>query len=618
MADTVDYTGVVWGDSPETTPVAAPTEVNPTEAAAPTISTESAPAEDTAVDYTGVVWGDNPEATSADGIPEITITAPRLNAPEQVEGAPREGVLDFLKTTVQNVPGSAYNLGAGVLNAAMHPIETAKTTGMAVGGGAQNVYNLVAPAIGLPKADVIDPTIANQVGQMFVDRYGSGENILNTLKTDPVGFIADASAVLTGGGSAVGALGKVGQLGEIGSMAAKAGGVATKVGEAINPANIAGKTVGALADIPLGKKTLGERTVDVVQSPVNALAQTVGLSSSLGGQAVKDIFDIGRQGGKLQETFSDVQSGRKNVGDAITDTEKFLKNENLSVDQILKRYAGTSEVPSDLLDNLRSVASSNPVTAPFAGALKEGMTKWELNDIGATSRQILDEVEKRYGVESPQYKAADEFWGEVQNAIPKVKDLPTDNIERATIMKIESAKDSLAKIKKSIADDDEQHIINRKIDKLREDVKAISTIGEIPPVSAAWAGQKSRNLLPERLAGFGDISTFFGSLGAMGGHGGDVGKIVAHALSQAAISSPRVVGTGANVAGKAYGLTEKAFVKPAISLSKYIADRPAAYRPFEAAAFANQYAQPQTEEQQNALSQYVPQMPYAPRWKPTQ
>ena len=44
---------------------------------------------------------------------------------------------------------------------------------------------------GIPKADA--------VGQFFKDRYGAMENIKHTLATDPVGSLADAATVLSGG-----------------------------------------------------------------------------------------------------------------------------------------------------------------------------------------------------------------------------------------------------------------------------------------------------------------------------------------------------------------------------------------------------------------------------------
>ena len=191
MSDTgIEATnGVVYGDAPS----GAPPQGGNTGIEAPN----------------GVVYGDG------DTVAPVTVTAPSLKPTDDEKNY--NNPLSFIGSMLYNVPGSAANLVGGVGNTLLHPIKTAETLGLAAGGGMENGYNALAGLSGLPQVPNIIPTdTANQMGQAVMDRYGSIPNAMHTLRTDPVGVLADASIVAPGLGETLGAakLAEAANLGE--------------------------------------------------------------------------------------------------------------------------------------------------------------------------------------------------------------------------------------------------------------------------------------------------------------------------------------------------------------------------------------------------------------------
>ena len=478
-------------------------------------------------------------ATSPDGIPEITITAPRLNAPAPVEGAPRESALDFLKTTAYNVPGSAANLVGGLVNVAMHPIQTAGTIGMAAGGGAQNIYNIVADTIGLPKAEVVDPTIANQIGQMFVDRYGSGENILNTIKTDPVGFVADASAVLTGGGSMASSLGKVG------SMTAKVGEAASKVGSAIDPltamGNIAKPTIGALGN--------------VAAAPFKLAKSAFPMITGVDKEVLQSAYQFGEQGGDVNKIFNAAKEGKipaeqvvstveKNIPDYTPTGTDALKIDVNPIRQDLDNYFENNFVPLEKQDKYKATvdAIQNVNSPQQLEMIKNDLIKQRSGYVqySADARSLdalISSIDTNIAKQAPGYAEHVKNKGELNAALSETKVNPT----------------------------------SENIDKLASTYKKL--VPEIDIEGAIKAGREtSATRSPDS-----SMRTIGSALSGIGG--AIVGGSPMHGLASLAASqvmqSPRLAGTVANVAGGAVGKT-KSFVEPAIKLSDLAARNVAA------------------------------------------
>jgi hypothetical protein len=134
---------------------------------------------------------------------------------------------DVPDMAMDNFGSSAKQFGSDIVQPFISPIETAKSLGNLGLGIIQKVI----------PGEQESEKYADAVGKFFADRYGGEEELKRTMATDPVGFLADASTVLTGGGALAAKLpGTVGRVGKT---------VGT-VGKVIDPVNLAVKPVGGV------------------------------------------------------------------------------------------------------------------------------------------------------------------------------------------------------------------------------------------------------------------------------------------------------------------------------------------------------------------------------------
>lgn len=144
------------------------------------------------------------------------------------DAAPME-ISDVAKQAWQNLPRSAGEFGHALVQPFIHPVETAQALGK-VGTG---LYSKAQGALGVKQDEgkkAQDEAAVNAIGQFYKERYGSWENAKRAIAEDPVGVLADASTIFTGGGSlAARAPGMIGRAGEI----------AGTVGRVTDPLNIA-------------------------------------------------------------------------------------------------------------------------------------------------------------------------------------------------------------------------------------------------------------------------------------------------------------------------------------------------------------------------------------------
>jgi hypothetical protein len=142
------------------------------------------------------------------------------------------------KTTAGNVIPSAAKFYGGLLQAIVHPVDTATTLSQLARGEA-----LLATGLDYKeqpeKAKEIE--LAKTLNQVYKDRYGGWDNFVKTFQEDPVGVLGDVSTVLGLGGGAVNVAGKsAAMLGaaETGGKIASVGQKVAGVGEAINPVTL--------------------------------------------------------------------------------------------------------------------------------------------------------------------------------------------------------------------------------------------------------------------------------------------------------------------------------------------------------------------------------------------
>jgi hypothetical protein len=112
-----------------------------------------------------------------------------------------------------NIPSSAKKFAGELYEAVTSPVQTARGLGMAAAGGIAKAEQAILPesvtkffrSMGA-RPDLYDEAVktAEAVGGFYKDRYGSIDQLKNTIATDPVGAAADLSTLLAGGATAAG------------------------------------------------------------------------------------------------------------------------------------------------------------------------------------------------------------------------------------------------------------------------------------------------------------------------------------------------------------------------------------------------------------------------------
>lgn len=139
------------------------------------------------------------------------------------------GADSFGAQMVSNIPESAGKFAENMAQPFIHPMQTAENIGRLLWAGLK-----IGPGgMGgnLEDRQAIAPLI-----QDVVNRYGGPDNLANTIKTDPVGFLGDLSMLIGGGGAAMKSLGEGGKLGEVGSVVGKTAGFVDPVAAPLNVA----------------------------------------------------------------------------------------------------------------------------------------------------------------------------------------------------------------------------------------------------------------------------------------------------------------------------------------------------------------------------------------------
>lgn len=193
---------------------------------------------------------------------------------------------------IKNLPSSGAAFARDMVYPIMHPIETINgMAGMAEGAGRQ----LIGMAV--PDGYMTETSPEwEAVKGFYGDRYGDMEKVKKALATDPVGVLADASTVLTGGaGIAARAPGTVGKIGRI----------AGQTGRAIDPASIAGRSAG----------TVGR-----------GIRNFAGYSSGVDQYPIQRAFDAHRAGGYRRRVFQENLNEQVPLSNVVDDMKRGLEN----------------------------------------------------------------------------------------------------------------------------------------------------------------------------------------------------------------------------------------------------------------------------------------------------
>ncbi len=137
-------------------------------------------------------FGDWTPTPTEDPVPETwseNVAQAELQSIDPVIGAAGDALL-YGADAASNIPRSVMNMASGLASAIMNPVDTAESV-LRTGLGAEE-RGIRAITGGEPGEN--EPYF-NALIDYYGDRYGGGDNILETIRTDPAGFLMDVVPV---------------------------------------------------------------------------------------------------------------------------------------------------------------------------------------------------------------------------------------------------------------------------------------------------------------------------------------------------------------------------------------------------------------------------------------
>lgn len=478
---------------------------------------------------------------------------------------------------LKNIPSSAGSFLSGIGQAVAHPINTAGTL-LDIGAGA--LQNL-APASIREAINRIDPNPqaaqealqkANIAGEFMKNRYGSAEGFKQTLATDPVGAVADLSAVLAGGGglARLGGTGlKAAALRGVPSAATGSailtgtGDVLSGAGSAINPVNP------LIAAVKQTAPYIGTAAANIIG----------GLGTHTGAETIKQAFQSGRAGGQSAADLAANMRGNVPMTDVLDAAKANL--EQMGRDKSAAYRQGMAQVSGDktVLDfsGIDQAVADAAKVATFKGQVKntkaaqvqqsiaDAVDQWKsLDPAEFHTPEGLDALKQKIGgiVESIPYeeKTAGLVGKKIYNAI-KDEIVQQAPVYADTMKGYSEASDQIREIERALSLGNKASVDTamRKLQSLTRNnvntnygnrlglARTLEQQGgqELMP---ALAGQALSSWTPRGLGGAvaGGLGLGAGALGGLGA-----------AIPALAIQSPRLMGEAALLAGKGAGLANK-------------------------------------------------------------
>jgi hypothetical protein len=267
---------------------------------------------------------------------------------------------DVASQAISNFPSSFGGLVGDVYTAVTSPLQTAKSVIDLGAGVLQNILpEGLVQAVGEDKRS---RDVARQVGQFYVDRYGSLESAKQAIAEDPAGVMADAATIFFGAGAAT---------------PGRVGATLSKAGSAIDPLTIAAK--GAV------KAGVGGSRV---------LAPVVGMQTGVGAEPFRQAYRAGAEGGETAAAFRANISGQAPMTEVLEAAKSNLsemrrqKGEeyragmaDISKDQTILKFDGIDKT----IDNVsKSVLFKGKVkqkdAAQKLAAVKKEVANWKKLD----------------------------------------------------------------------------------------------------------------------------------------------------------------------------------------------------------------------------------------------
>lgn len=205
---------------------------------------------------------------------------------------------------------------------------------------------------------------AETVGNFLAERYGGIENLKRTMASDPVGFLADVSMILTGGASAAArAPGKVGQ-------------IASKVGKAAQLLDPVNATVAAAKKVGQGANI--------------AVPTVLGIMTGAGDAPIREAYQAGKSGGRPSAAFT------RNMRGGADEASQILEEAKSGVEQLRRQRAdayrsGMVDISAD-----KTVLDFSKIDDAFNQAFDANTFKGVPKSEGAAKalQAVKDEIDK--------------------------------------------------------------------------------------------------------------------------------------------------------------------------------------------------------------------------------
>lgn len=435
-------------------------------------------------------------------------------------------------SALRNAPRSAKDYVGGIYQAVRHPIDTAGTLWDAAAGGLRNLTpNVVANAIdSVAPSEATNRAVntADAVGQFYKDRYGGMEQVKKTLATDPVGALADASALLTGAAS-------VAPQGAAGALRTAA--------TYTNPIALTAKVL----------KSTGGMAANLIG----------GLGTHTGAESIKQAAQAGYSGGSRAKAFTDNMRGNVPMTDVLDTAKQNLEALGraksaeyrsgmaaVSGDKTVLDFAGIDKAVSDA----RSVTSykgqvKNVKAAQVVQNIQDEIANWKkLDPAEFHTPEGLDALKQKIGgiVEGIPFeektarlaagKVYDSIRSEITNQAPTYAKVMKDyteasnqitEIERALSLGKKASVDTAMRKLQSLTRNNVNTNYGNRLSLARE----LEQGGQ--EIMPALAGQSLSSWTPRGLGGVAAGGLGLGSY-ALGGPGA--------AIPVLALQSPRLVG----------------------------------------------------------------------------
>jgi hypothetical protein len=500
---------------------------------------------------------------------------------------------------VINLLPSAASFAKDTASAVVHPVETVKTIGSLAAGA-------------LSKTGMVDADEAtvDALGKFYADRYGSVDGFKRALADDPVGILADASAVLSLGG---GTVAKVGEVSKIGAIA-KTGRAVAAAGRAIDPINAMGQVAGLAGRVPGVSRTMDGISQLPSLAAKYALGATTGVPGGEAyGRAAEIGAEVGRAGGQTPRStnFLGQLRGGAPIEDVVSQAEQVVNNMQRAASADYQ--AGMANVAGDAtilnfhgidtaLDDLRTRAFhgdkiKNPAAAKVWTEAKAVIDDWKAGDPAEYHTPTgMDALKQRLGGIADSAAAqgdrtaatiASGLYGDVRQVV--ADQVPT---YAATMKSYEDAQRALAELKSTFGAGNHKASVDTKLRKLQSIMRnnANTNYGRRAALGASMdnaaggaglldslAAQSASSIQPRGLMGAVSGAAGLSGVGGLltSGMHGMPGFLNPGMLAALPLTSPRIMGEASYFAGKGAGTAER-FAGPVLKglVKKYRAADP--------------------------------------------